>query len=183
MDKKLIRQNILNRLHRQSINERRKKSRLIKKKLFSSEEFKKARYVMFYVSKEEEVDTSLMIDSAIKLGKKVIVPVILTREKKLVGSLISDREKDLFPGPHGVLHPKPEKVNEVPVDKLDLIVVPGVAFDKDHTRLGRGAGYYDRFLETVPKKVDSIGLAFDFQVVEHLPKLSHDISVTKLITA
>lgn len=125
----------------------------------------------------------MMIDSAIKLGKKVVVPVILTREKKLVGTLISDMRKDLFPGPYGILQPIPAPEKEVPVDKLDLVVVPGIAFDREHVRLGRGAGYYDRFLETIPKQAAVVGLAFDFQVVENLPKLAHDISVTRLLTA
>ena len=183
MEKKLLREKILKKLHSQSSLERRRKSQVIKRKLFSSLEFKKARYVMFYVAKEEEVDTSSMIDGAIKSGKKVVVPVVLKRERKLVGTLISDRVKDLFPGPFGILQPKPDTINEVPADKLDLIIVPGIAFDEQNTRLGRGAGYYDRFLETIPEKVKSIGLAFDFQVVDYLPKLSHDISVTKVLTA
>ena len=64
-----------------------------------------------------------------------------------------------------------------------LIIVPGIAFDKNNMRLGRGHGYYDRFLSGIPNKTKTIGLAFDCQVVEDLPKDSHDIPVWKTITA
>ena len=84
MVKHILRKTLLNKLKKHKAQERRKKSLAIKRKLFSLKEFKNARYVMFYVSKEEEVDTSQMIKGALKLGKKVVVPVVLTREKRLV---------------------------------------------------------------------------------------------------
>ena len=69
-------------------------------------------------------------------------------------------------------------------DEIELIVVPGIAFDRNGNRIGRGQGYYDRFLAGYRHKgVPFIGLAFDFQVVQKIPSLPHDIPVTKLITA
>ena len=68
-------------------------------------------------------------------------------------------------------------------DDIDLIVVPGVAFDKKNIRLGRGHGYYDRFLSGLPKRTKTIGLAFDFQVLEDLPQDPHDVPVSTIITA
>jgi 5-formyltetrahydrofolate cyclo-ligase len=74
-------------------------------------------------------------------------------------------------------------VKEVPLEDIDLIIVPGIAFDKKNVRLGRGHGYYDRFLCALPNKTRTVGLAFDFQVVEHLPQDSHDIPVWMTIAA
>ena len=83
----------------------------------------------------------------------------------------------------GIYQPRKGHVKEVPLQDIDLIVVPGIAVDKNNVRLGRGHGYYDRFLCAVPNHTRTIGLAFDFQVVEYLPQDSHDVPVWKTITA
>ena len=70
----------------------------------------------------------------------------------------------------------------VDAERIGLVIVPGVAFDIKNGRLGRGKGYYDRFLEKLPPGKTTIGLAFDFQIVKDLPKDSHDIPVSKVIT-
>ncbi len=138
---------------------------------------------MFYVSLRDEVNTLTMIDEAIKTGKKVCVPVILREEKRLIAGEIKDRAMDLEKQHFGIYQPKEAHAKEVPLHNIDLVVVPGIAFDKDNVRLGRGHGYYDRFLSGLPGSTKTIGLAFDFQVVERLPKDSHDIPVWKTITA
>ena len=124
-----------------------------------------------------------MIDEALETGKHVCVPVILKEEKRLIAGEVKDRKEDLESQHFGIYQPKAGKVKEVPLENIDLVVVPGVAFDQKGVRLGRGHGYYDRFLCGLSDKTKTIGLAFDFQVVEHLPKDSHDIPVWKTITA
>ncbi len=178
-----IRRHIKDKIKACSELEKREKSAIIKDKLFNEEEFKKAKVVMFYVSLKDEVNTLFMIDEAVKMGKRVCVPVILKEDKRLFAGEIKDREKDLERQHFGIYQPKAGHVREVPLDDIDLVVVPGVAFDKNNVRLGRGHGYYDRFLCGLPKKTGTIGLAFDFQVVEYLPVDSHDIPVSKTITA
>ena len=159
------------------------KSDIIRDRLFNEEVFKKAGVVMFYVSLKDEVSTLSMIDEALKAGKRVCVPVILKEEKRLIAGEIKDRKKDLEKQHFGIYQPAEGRVKEVPLDDIDLVIVPGVAFDKNNVRLGRGHGYYDRFLCAVPNSTKTIGLAFDFQVVNSLPKDSHDIPVWKTITA
>lgn len=163
--------------------EKSRKSDIIKTKLFSEEVFKKAKTVMFYVSLKDEVSTLSMIDEAIKTGKRICVPVILKEEKRLVACEVKDRRSDLESQYFGICQPIKGRVREVPLEDIDLVVVPGIAFDKNNVRLGRGHGYYDRFLSRLPDTAKTIGLAFDFQVVDHLPKDSHDIPVWKTITA
>ncbi len=183
LSKNFLRRRILKRLNEQSAYERARKSLEIKKGLFALEEFKSAKTVMFYVSKDGEVDTIQMIKDTLRMGKRVAVPVTKVEKKELIASQILDLEKELTRGPYGILEPKSGYVRPVPIEKIDLIVVPGVAFDKMGRRLGRGAGYYDRFLKKFHKDVPFIGLAFDFQVVENLPTLSHDVPVSKLLVA
>ena len=178
-----IRKEIHHKLKTHSELEKTKKSAIIKGKLFNEEAFKKSQVVMFYVSLKEEVDTIAMIDEALEMGKKVCVPVILKEDKRLIAGEIKNRTEDLEKQHFGICQPKAGKVREVPLKDIGLVVVPGIAFDRRNMRLGRGHGYYDRFLSCLPPGTKTVGLAFDFQVVDHLPQDDHDIPVWKTITA
>jgi len=162
--------------------EKAQKSAIIKGTLFNEEEFKRARVVMFYVSLQDEVDTLSMIDEALKAGKRIAVPVILKKDKRLIAGEIHNRLEDLESQHFGIYQPRQDRVKEVPLDDIDLVVVPGVAFDRKNIRLGRGHGYYDRFLSGLPKRTKTIGLAFDFQVLEDLPQDPHDVPVSKIVS-
>ncbi|MEA3305559.1 MAG: Fe-S cluster assembly scaffold protein NifU [Candidatus Omnitrophota bacterium] len=179
--KKKLRKEILEKLHGISKKERRNKEEELKKKLFLFEEFKKADCVMFYVSKHYEVDTHRMIDDAIMMGKKIVVPITLKEEKMLKLSELKDRKKELIEGHYGVHQPQEKYIKPVSIKDLDLMIVPGIAYDKNGHRLGHGGGYYDRFLQKVPPSVYTIGLAFDFQVVGRLPACSTDIPVNEVL--
>ncbi|MBL7085306.1 MAG: 5-formyltetrahydrofolate cyclo-ligase [Candidatus Omnitrophica bacterium] len=183
MTKTRIRKEIKSKLNKQSDTQRLRKSRLIKLKLFKLAEFKRARYVMFYAATKQEVETRFMIAAAQKIGKKIMVPTVLQGKKRMIASFIEDIETETYPGPYGIAQPKKEYIREVPGELIDLVVVPGLAFAKTGKRLGRGGGYYDKFLAGLPTRIPRIGLAFDFQVLKDLPALSHDISVTKVISA
>ena len=183
MLKSRIRKEIRNKLNKQVATQRLSKSHLIKEKLFNLAEFKKAQIVMFYIAKAEEVQTRFMISEARKIGKKIVVPTVLVREKRMIASLIKDLKLETSRGPYGILQPKRECIREVPPEEIDLVIVPGLAFDKQGRRLGRGAGYYDKFLATLPAHTPRIGLAFDFQLLNKLPFFSHDVSVTRIISA
>ena len=178
-----IRHHIREKIKSISELEKSRKSDIIMNKLFNEEEFKKAKIVMFYVSLRDEVNTLTMIDEAVKAGKRICVPVILKEEKRLIAGEIKNRSEDLESQHFGIYQPRPGHVKEVPLENIDLIIVPGVAFDRNNVRLGRGHGYYDKFLCGIPSSTRTIGLAFDFQVVDDLPKDSHDIPVCKTITA
>lgn len=177
-----IRKHIKNIISSYSTLEKAQKSAIIKDRLFNEEEFKRARVVMFYVSLQDEVDTFIMIDEALKAGKRIAVPVILKEEKRLIAGEIHNRLEDLESQHFGIYQPRQDRVKEVPLDDIDLVVVPGVAFDRKNIRLGRGHGYYDRFLSGLPKRTKTIGLAFDFQVLEDLPQDPHDVPVSKIVS-
>jgi len=178
-----IRKHIKSIISSYSMLEKAQKSAIIRDRLFNEEEFKRARVVMFYVSLQDEVDTLAMIDEALKAGKRIAVPVILKKENRLIAGEIHNRLEDLESQHFGIYQPRQDRVKEVPLDDIDLVVVPGVAFDRKNIRLGRGHGYYDRFLSGLPKRTKTIGLAFDFQVLEDLPQDPHDVPVSKIITA
>jgi len=178
--KEQVRKEILRKLNIQAREKALKKSDIIKEKLFSLPEFKKSKFVMLYASKSNEVNTDGIINGALKMGKRVALPRC-TSQKGIVPKEIRNTHTDLEKGIYGIRQPRKYQRNLEP-RKINLVVVPGVAFDKKNRRLGRGKGYYDRFLEKLPRDKISVGLAFDFQIVENLPEDSHDIPVSKVIT-
>ncbi len=179
--KKKIRKEILEKLHNIDKEEKKKKVRILKEKLFSLAQFKKAKCVMFYVSKHYEIDTHEMIDESIAMGKKVVVPITLKEEKTLTLSELRDRQKELIKGHYGIHQPHEEYIKPVPLEEVDVMVIPGIAFDKHGHRLGHGGGYFDRFLHKAPSTLFTVGLAFDFQVVSELPRYDTDIPVDKIL--
>ena len=180
--KDYTRRRVLNRLKKQKEVERLKRSFQIQNKLFSLPEFIKAKNILFYLSFDGEVETFRMIARAISLGKKIAVPVINSRNKILKLSLIMDCGYGLEVGPYNIHQPKRSHIRKIPLNSIDLIIVPAVAFDLKGNRIGRGLGYYDRFLQALPRRIPCIGLAFDFQVLNRIPGIeSHDFPVDRVL--
>ena len=136
--------------------------------------------MMFYIAFGGEVQTQDMLNSAIQLGKIVTVPVCQDKQVTLRPCLL-DKNTPLQRGPYGVYEPSTKRF--IPLKDLDIVIVPGVAFDKKGNRLGRGKGYYDRFLQRLPKRIPTVGLAFDFQILPKVPAKTHDINVDQIIFA
>ena len=180
LTKEGIRSKILTCLRKQKEEERQQKSAEIKKKLFLLDVFRMARTAMFYLSYDGEVDTREMIEEARLFGKRIVVPVCI-RESCSIRPALLRPEGVLTKGPYGIREPAAKSF--VDIKELDLVIVPGVAFDKDGNRLGRGKGYYDRFLKTLKEDTYTIGLAFDFQILPSLPVTETDIGVDEVIFA
>lgn len=120
-----------------------------------------------------------MIKKAKKLGKLIAVPV--SGSKRNIRPCLWDARARLEKGHYGTKEPVQKNFCEIKA--LDLVIVPGVAFDRSGNRLGRGKGCYDSFLSRLPKDTPSIGLAFDFQILPNLPTTPTDVSVHRVIFA
>jgi 5-formyltetrahydrofolate cyclo-ligase len=179
-DKVSLRKHFLNLLKEQNNEERLRKSRLIAEQFWKLPAIQKAQNILFYASMPGEVDTLAMIEKAIHSGKRVALPIVEQEKGKLIPTLISSME-DVHKKKYGILEPHYDPHKELALKDLDAVIVPGLAFDKNCNRLGRGAGYYDRFLSTLPKHVTTVGLAFDFQLTESLPTEAHDMRLQQII--
>ena len=180
--KKDLRLRILTLLRNQKEEERLEKSRAVQAKLFEMAEFKKFKTIFFYMPFDGEVDTLNMIKLAKKLGKKIGLPRILRRGKKFLPVFVESFGQ-LEKGPYGIQQPKAAEDNIMDLRNIDMVVVPGLAFDKKNYRLGRGEGYYDRFLKLLPSVIPTVGLAFDFQRINTLPqKAEHDMPVSYVLS-
>lgn len=133
-----------------------------------------AESIFLYWGMDTEVDTRALMDGLCALGKKVYLP-------KVVGDGLMVPVRywtgcPMSPGAYGIMEPE----NDETCERIDLILSPGVAFDKECARLGQGGGFYDRFLEKSGAKV--IALAFEMQMVDCVPRDVHDKSVDMVIT-
>jgi 5-formyltetrahydrofolate cyclo-ligase len=179
-DKSSLRTQYLELLRKQTSKDRQAKSQVIEVKLFELKEIQKAKTVLFYASLPGEVDTFAMILKAIELKKHICLPIVVETQRKMIPTL-TNNVADLKRGPCGTLEPRYDDSLEVSLKDIDAVIVPGLAFDKSNNRLGRGAGYYDRFLSGLPSTTTTIGLAFDFQVTDRLPVEEHDVPLSYVI--
>ncbi len=180
--KQELRQLILDLIKGQKEEVRLFKSRIIFEKVIALPVFKNARTILCYASFRGEVDTLALMQRAMELKKRVALPLMRKEEQQIVPMLIKSLT-ELKPGAYGIQEPPDVPQNRLGADELDLVVVPGVAFDRQNNRLGRGAGYYDRFLSDLPAAIPTVGLAYDLQVVDALYGIEpHDRPVALVIT-
>ena len=161
-------------------NEVLEKSNKIKKRLFELDEFKNTSNILFYVSYDNEVYTHDMIKESKKIGKLVIVPFSDKSNRRLILSELNNWDS-LKPGSYGILEPQKNKIKKFSIEKIDLIILPGVGFDESGRRIGHGKGYYDNLLKKSKNSLH-VGLAFESQIVNRVPIEKHDIPVDKIIT-
>ncbi|MDG6997356.1 MAG: 5-formyltetrahydrofolate cyclo-ligase [Nitrososphaerota archaeon] len=152
----------------------------IRQKLENLEEFKASNVIATYVSKQEEVQTEHIIRDALSNSKRVLVPLVVPRNKNLVFSELHDLS-ELAVGHFGILEPKPEFVRPVALSEASMIIVPVVAWDERGYRIGNGGGYFDIALAPLKGNL-TIGLAFEVQRVVKVPADEYDVPLKMIVT-
>ncbi|HID72928.1 TPA: 5-formyltetrahydrofolate cyclo-ligase [Candidatus Micrarchaeota archaeon] len=137
--------------------------------------------VMIYISVRKEVDTYELGKELLRMGKTVCAPVVDRAQRRILPYTLSRIPDDLVDGEYNI--PEPSRERGRPVDPLsiDVVAVPGVGFDPRGYRIGYGGGYYDRFLPLCSNAL-FVGLAYEFQIVERVPKEAWDIRMDMIIT-
>ena len=180
MEKKKIREQILDNKEKMDEITLKSYSDSIIDQLYNTDYYKKSKTIMTFISFGAEVDTHEFIKTSIANGKRIVVPITIPETKQLKLSQVLDFNH-LEIGFYNILTPKKEFIRYVDPSEVDLIIVPGVAFDRDGYRIGYGGGYYDRFLSKLDH-VTKISLAFDMQLIPKVPHESFDIAVNYIIT-
>ncbi len=182
MRKGEIRKKVLKARLALSTEEVDEKSVNILKRLLSLEEYRRAAVLMTYVDFRNEVRTGDLIRESLAQGKRVAVPFTDPQDRRLIPSLLLNFPEDLAPGTWGILEPAPGCLRPVKPAEIDLVVVPGVAFDEKGNRLGYGGGYYDRFLPQTRPDCFYVAPAFELQIRPELTPDPYDCPVHCLVT-
>lgn len=173
---------------RQSLRDQRKKlsvetvsaaSAIIAKKIISFPEFLNAEYIAFYFSNENEIDLAEITHYAQQKNKKIYFPVL---DKKQLLFYQIDENTQYIKNQFNILEPIHSDKDFFPIEKIDLFLIPLVAFDEACHRIGRGLGCYDRVLVSKQKNATLIGLAYEFQKVDRIIPESWDVAMDKIVT-
>ena len=175
MDKKELRIQIRAAKKAVPFCEKLSRSRAIMSKVEDLDRFREAKVVLLYWSMEDEVQTHDFVEKWYK-SKTILLPCVDGDDLRLRQYTGADcmREGEQF----GIGEPTGEEYTDL--ESVDAIIVPGVAFDKEGHRMGRGRGFYDRLLKSTPNAY-KIGVCFDFQMVESVPVEPHDVMMDKVV--
>ena len=180
--KQEVRQKLLERLLSLTKDEIKQRSKNVENKLSELSLYKKAKMIMVYYPLRGEVDILSTIRRDLG-SKRFCFPVMNLKAKNLRIFEIASLDQDFVLGSRGVMQPDTKRTKEVNIKEIDMVIVPGLAFDKEKNRLGRGAGYYDRFLQNITTSTKKIAIAFEFQILENLPtNLSWDQKVDTIVS-
>ncbi|MFA6808136.1 MAG: 5-formyltetrahydrofolate cyclo-ligase [Eubacteriales bacterium] len=181
MNKNDLRKQILNVRAQMPKRERVEKSKQIEKIIYSLNEYTKAKVVMVYLSIRDEVETTGIACNILENNKRLVIPRCVEKNN-LQSYFINNLDKDIEQGTWGIREPCIERVQVAQPEEIDLVLVPGVVFDRAGGRIGFGRGYYDRFLPHMRENAVIIGLAFESQVVKNVEMEKHDCKMSLLIT-
>ncbi|KHF41833.1 5-formyltetrahydrofolate cyclo-ligase [Halalkalibacter okhensis] len=176
--KRDIRDEVSGKLESMSDEEWRGWSKEIAKHLISSSLWKRAEVLALTISRGKEVDTYFLIETAWKQGKKVVVPRTNFKNREMAFYELTSFDQ-LEDGPYNLKEPNLRRCSAIDPKKIELVIVPGLAFDKNGSRLGFGGGFYDRFLPQT--KAQRIALAFPCQIVPLVPTEPHDCLIDHII--
>lgn len=145
-------------------------------RLLSHPAIMSAKTILMYYSLPDEVNTHDTIKQLTESGKRVLLPRVTDSENMEIR--VYESPEDMQEGSYNIMEPTGKIFTDY--DEIDVAVIPGMGFDKACNRLGRGKGYYDRFLSKVPD-LYKIGVCFDFQKLPTIPASEHDIKVDEVI--
>ena len=177
-----IRRNIEEALASLSDKEIKNKTQKIEKRLFEFANFLEANIVLLYINSNCEVNSLEIIKRCLNYKKIVILPAFVPTKYEMKLLKIDNLDTDLTLGPRNILEPDPNQCNVVPIECIDIAIIPGVAFDEKGGRIGSGDGYYDRLIPKLPITTRKVALTFEDQIVSQIQMEAHDRHVDIIIT-
>lgn len=162
--------------------ERLKSLKKVEDRLFAFANFIEANIALLFTNRSVEIETRKIIQRSIIANKIIALPTFDSENREMIPMKIDNIKSDLIVGAHGRLEPDATKCKRVPIDCIDIAIVPGLAFDEKGGRIGTGDGYYDRLIPKLPITTRKVALAYESQIIQHIPMESHDKYVDIIIT-
>lgn len=177
-----IRSNIAKALAKLTDREIKDKTNRIEKRLFEFANFLESNIVLLYINSDCEVNSFKIIEKCLNYKKIVILPAFDTTKHEMKLMKIDNIDTDLTQGARGILEPDASRCNAVPIECIDIAIIPGVAFDEKGGRIGSGDGYYDRLIPNLPITTRKVALTFEDQIIPQIQMEAHDKHVDIIIT-
>jgi 5-formyltetrahydrofolate cyclo-ligase len=158
------------------------KTRAIETRLFDFANFLESTIALMYVHNNGEVQTGNILRRTYDYGKIVVLPAFNTENFGMTLLKVDNLDKDLQEGPRGILEPDETRCKVVPIERIDIAIIPAIALDEKGGRVGSGEGYYDRLIPRLAITTRKVALALEQQIVPQVPIESHDKHVDIIIT-
>ncbi len=181
-EKQAISSDITQKIASYTKNEISGKSREIAVRLFELANFIESYVLLAYINKSGEVDTSGILKQSLALNKITVLPVTEASRKAPVLLKLNDMAADMMTDSNGNPAPNPARCRMVPVESIELALVPGLVFDEKGARIGFGSGFYDKLIPQLPATTRKVSLAFEDQIIQQVPKDAIDRHVDIIIT-
>ena len=180
--KQEIRDEIIGKISSYSEKKRVEKLQMLAKRLLSFANFQESKIAFLPSARKNEIDLSNIIRESLKLNKIVVLPAYHIEKKEMALMKIDNPDTELIEGPLGNLEPDPGRCKVVPIDSIEIAIIPGLAFDEKGGRIGTGKGFFDQFIPKLPITARKVTLAFEDQLIQQVPMESHDKYVDIIIT-
>jgi len=180
--KEEIRNKIAKTLAALTESEVEEKTKRIENRLFEFANFLEANIVLLYINSISEVNSREILKRSFDYNKIVILPAFDTTKYEMKLMKVDNLDTDLTLGPRGILEPDSSRCNVVPIECIDIAIIPGVAFDEKGGRIGSGDGYYDRLIPKLSITTRKVALAFESHIIPLVHMESYDKYVDIIIT-
>jgi 5-formyltetrahydrofolate cyclo-ligase len=180
--KSQIREEIIQKLTTLSAKETAEKTKAIEDRLFDFANFLESKIALMYVNNKNEVPTKHILQRAFQYNKIVVLPAYSSENYEMTLKKVDSLQKDLAMGPRNIVQPHESRCKIVPIEKIDIAIIPAVVLDEKGGRIGSGEGYYDRLVPNLSITTRKVTLALEDQIVPQVPIESHDKHVDIIIT-
>ena len=180
--KREIREDMIKLLEGMPDKQRLEKTKAVEERLFGFANFLEANISLLYMNGNLEVATQDIIKKAMEFSKIIVLPSFDMDKLDMRLLKVDNLAKNLKPGPRGVLEPDENQCKAVPIECIDIAIIPGIAFDEKGARIGTGIGFYDRLIPDLPITTRKVALAFEDQILQQIPMESHDRFVDIIVT-
>ncbi|MBU3949316.1 MAG: 5-formyltetrahydrofolate cyclo-ligase [Proteobacteria bacterium] len=177
-----IRNNISKNFNKLSSDNISKKTKSIEQRLFEFANFVEAKISLLYIGSAYEVASKNIINQSLYFNKIVVLPSYNKEKHEITLIKIDNTTTDLKLGKNDILEPDAQRCKMVPIDFVEIALIPGLAFDEKGGRVGSGDGLYDRLIPKLPSTARKVGLAYESQILQQVPMESHDKHVDIIIT-
>ncbi len=180
--KNQIREEIAQKIAALSAKEITEKTKAIEDRLFDFANFLESKIALMYVNNENEVQTANILLRAFQYNKIVVLPAYSSESFEMTLKKVDNLKKDLQMGPRNIVQPHDTRCKIVPIEKIDIAIIPAVALDEKGARIGSGQGYYDRLIPNLSITTRKVALALEAQIIPQVPIESHDKHVDIIVT-